>query len=116
MGRGIAYYNNSQFLKAEEEFTKARELCQTEKVLEYLAWIKGYEFNLDSQAIELCRQVLSMNPDNVHALFIQTVCISNKPDRNKELKEFIGKYPFYYRAYINLGISEEEQSRKLMAY
>ena len=58
MGKGNVFYNNYQFLKAEEQYMRALYLRKTEKVHEYIAWVKGNAFDLDSQAMQHCNQCL----------------------------------------------------------
>jgi hypothetical protein len=38
---GNAYYNGFQYLRAEEQYLKALKLKKTEKLYEYMAWIKS---------------------------------------------------------------------------
>jgi hypothetical protein len=45
MGIGNVCYNGWQILKAQENYLKALELKQTERVYEYLAWVKGIAFD-----------------------------------------------------------------------
>ena len=44
VGRGNAFYNNWQFLKAEENYLKALETLKSEKIYENLGWVQAFRF------------------------------------------------------------------------
>ena len=45
MGLGNAFYNSSMYLKAEEQYLRALDIRKTERVYEYLGWVKGHWFD-----------------------------------------------------------------------
>ena len=98
-GLANIYYQNRQYIQAEELYIKLGEYFNHERLWECLAW-NYLQLKRNKESFRYSQKCLLKMSKNVNAEFLQIIVESDKTVKMNNLKLLAERSPTYYRVWI----------------
>lgn len=106
------YYQNREYIKAEEIYVGLEEEFNDERLWECLAWTY-LQLKRNKKSFQYSQKCLLTLSKNVNAEFLQIIVESDKTVKMNNLKQLAERDPTYYRVWIELGINEPDIEKSM---